>query len=162
MLNDAVDRVSILARARRALDQNSPGSLDEALMRVCEALQSHAEPRSILISLTTEASPRGLSSQQIVTAALAVNELATNAIKHAFEEGKGGHVQITAREQSQQVVILVDDDGLPFPELDTGKSKDGGLGLGIVRRLVASAGGLVIAPTSGRKVFELRLPINAS
>ncbi|MDQ0840022.1 sensor histidine kinase [Sphingomonas faeni] len=158
-LADAMGRVAVLARARIALNQRRELSLQGALRQVCEALHSQAEPRSILISLQTEHDEvKGLAPDHISTLALVVNELATNAIKHAFEEGKSGHVSISVRRDGErQAVIIVDDDGLPFPEADN--SKNGGMGLGLIKRLVASADSVFIHPTDGSKRFEIRVPV---
>ena len=156
-LTDAMERVSILARARSAMQRERQPSLEAALRQVCEALHAQAEPRSILLSLETMHDVHGLSERQVTTLALVVNELATNAIKHAFEEGKAGHIHVSVRgDGGRDVVIVVDDDGLPFPEA-TGSSE--GLGMGLVKRLMASIGGLLIPPPSGTKVFELRVPV---
>ena len=89
-----------------------------------------------------------------------MNELATNAIKHAFEEGKSGHIRVTiSRNDSRDVIIIVDDDGLPFPDAN---GNGEGLGLGLAKRLMASIGGLLIMPPKGLKVFELRLSVEGA
>ena len=155
-LTDAMERVSVLARSRLALHQQVHHGLGAALRQVCEALHSQAEPRSILVSLEVQAEGETLSSSQVSALALVVNELATNAIKHAFEAGATGHISIKVCERNgRTIVVLVDDDGLPFPEA----GRDGGLGLGLVKRLVASAGGVFIPPPAGTKVFEIRVPV---
>ena len=157
-LTDAADRVAILARARAALQQQRQPTLEGALRQVCEALHSQAEPRSILVSLEINDVAHGISAIQITTLALIVNELATNAIKHAFESDTSGRIRIMARNHdSRTFAIIVDDDGLPFPELANRRS--GGLGLGLVCRLMESIGGLVILPANGSKCFEIRLPV---
>jgi len=157
-LTDAMERVSVLARSRTALHQQVHHGLGAALREVTEALHSQAEPRSILVSLEVTEDCFTLSPPQVTTLALVVNELATNAIKHAFEAGVAGRISIIVRERdARTVVVLVDDDGLPFPEPGTAK----GLGLGLVRRLVASVGGILIAPRPGSKTFEIRMPIAA-
>jgi two-component sensor histidine kinase len=154
-LEDAMERVSILARARHAM-QRDAASLEAALRQVCAALHAQAEPRAILISLHATCEASGLSATQITTLALVVNELATNAIKHAFQDGKAGHIRVSiTRRTGNDIVIFVDDDGLPFPQAGAG-----GLGLGIARRLMASIDGLLIPPPPGSKVFELRVPAN--
>lgn len=155
-LADAMQRVTILAGAQSTIQRPEQDSLETALRKVCEALQSQAEPRGILVTLTVGESPTGLTSSQIMTVALAVNELATNAIKHAFEEGKTGYVRVSLRQNDHEVVVIVDDDGLPFPEATAGKGS--GLGLGLVARLILSVGGDLIMPTHGAKIFELRIP----
>jgi len=159
-LMDATSRVAVLARARAELSQQRQANLQTALRQVCEALHSLAEPRAILISMEAEQDVHGLTSNQIATLALAVNELATNAIKHAFEEGKAGSIRVSIRQNSgREAVIIVDDDGLPLPEASS--SKDGGMGLSLVKRLVASVNGLLIPPASGAKCFEIRVPVHA-
>ena len=155
-LTDAMERVSILARARSAMHRERQPSLEAALRQVCEALHAQAEPRSILISLEARHEVHGLSPTQITTLALVVNELATNAIKHAFEEGRDGHIDVSISDNgNRDVTAIVDDDGLRFP--DAGCNGDG-LGMGLTKRLMASIGGLLIPPPSGTKVFELRVP----
>lgn len=160
MLADATRRVGVLARARAELNREGRSDLQGSLLQVCEALHAQAEPRSILVSMRTEQPVDGLSPKQVMTVALAVNELATNAIKHAFEEGKSGHVSIVVRRGGNDAVIVVDDDGLPFPEIE-GRPGGGGLGLELVKRLVASIGGILIPPPPGTKRFELRVPVAA-
>ncbi|MFK4874043.1 ATP-binding protein [Novosphingobium sp. ZW T3_23] len=140
-LADAMERVSILANARRALNQGSPASLEIALGQVCDALRAQKEPRSIAVSLEVM-DVTGLPETYITTIALVVNELATNAIKHAFEEGMSGHIRVSITEKrGGEAVILVDDDGLPMPE--PGES---GLGMRIAKKLMGSIGGIFILP----------------
>ena len=155
-LDDVSDRVAVIARARSDMSRRRPPTLAAALGQVCDALAPHAELRSILLSLAADGAAGGLSAHQITTLALVVNELATNAIKHAFAAGVGGSITIAVRDNAAgDVVVTVDDDGIPFPD-PAGRSD--GLGLGLSRRLTASIGGLFIAPPPGGKVFELRVP----
>jgi two-component sensor histidine kinase len=142
-LADAMARVAVLAHSRSDLNERRPASLQRALQQVCEALLSQAEPRSILISLHAEYDVQGLSPQHVAALALVVNELATNAIKHAFHEGMNGHIRIS----------------VPFPatELD----RKGGMGLSLVKRLVASADGVFIQHDDGSKCFEIRVPVQS-
>ena len=152
-LADVMKRVAVLAHARRAVHQERPASLELALRQVCEALHAQAEPRSIAVSMYAADGVPALPANCITTVALVVNELATNAIKHAFEEGKSGHIQVTIDgKRDGEAVIFVDDDGLPFPE-----PGGDGLGMGIAKRLMASIGGLFIPPQPGTKIFELRV-----
>lgn len=163
VLAEAGRRVSILARARSTLHQQGQNSLEVALRQVCEALQSQAEPRGISVSLEVDQSLREFPSAKIMNVALTVNELATNAIKHAFEENKSGFVRVSIRQHdAHQVSVIVDDDGLPFPELTDGTAKRRGLGLDIAKRLIAGIGGMLALPVDGSKAFELCIPLQAS
>lgn len=157
-LRQAQERVSILARSRRTLQSHNDLTLENTLHQVCEALGAIAEPRSISLVLEAAGAGRALSQDQVTRIALAVNELVTNAIKHAFEESKSGEVTIRAFEDEENDLILtVDDDGLPLPE-STGEDR---LGLDLVRRLIKSVGGTLVMPMHGSKVFEIRVPMES-
>ena len=79
-LTDAMERVSILARARSTMHNDRHPSIEAALRQVCEALHAQAEPRSILVSLKVTDTVDGLTPNEVTTIALVANELATNAI----------------------------------------------------------------------------------
>jgi LytS/YehU family sensor histidine kinase len=65
---------------------------------------------------------------------------ATNAIKHGFEKGKSGDIEITlGRNTDQDVTVIVDNDGLPFPDLKYAAAD--GLGLELASRLMSSIAG---------------------
>ena len=158
-LTEATNRVLILARCRSALHGQHTQGLETALRQVCEALQSQAELRGVLIRLRIRAVVASLSEEQVTVLSLAINELVTNALKHAFAQGATGTVTVSVADVGGQVTITVDDDGLPFPPAnDTGLRRPGGLGLGLVGRLLASIGALIIPPGAGSKLFEIRLP----
>jgi two-component sensor histidine kinase len=160
-LADAMARVAVLAHARSDLHHQRPADLERALQHVCEALLSQTEPRSILISLHFEYECQGFSPQSVAALALVVNELATNAIKHAFHEGTAGHIRISVRRGGDRhATITVEDDGTPFPAAD-GRQKRG-MGLSLVRRLVESVDGLFIQHEAAPKCFEVRVPLQSA
>ena len=160
-LADAIARVAILARARTELTQQRPSNLGGALRDVCTALHSLTEPRSILISIQIEYEVEGLSPEHIATLTLVVNELMTNAVKHAFEEGKAGHIRIAVRRYDQRhAAITVDDDGIPFSAHRLERSC--GIGMSLVKRLIASANGVFIQHGAASKCFEIRIPLNGT
>jgi two-component sensor histidine kinase len=155
-LADAMERVAILARARSALHDERTASLDVAVRQVCEALQPQVEFRSILISFEARCEADEISANHTTTLALVVNELTTNAIKHAFENSGPGVIRVLiSRDRGGDVIITVDDDGLPFPDAAI---SSGGMGMGLAKRLMASIGGTFSPPPLGSKTFELRLP----
>jgi two-component sensor histidine kinase len=153
-LADATTRIAVLARARSDLARQHFPRLREALQQVCEGLHSQAEPRGISVTLYAQSDLARISPDQIALLALAVNELITNAIKHAFAEGRSGHIKVQVRrDEAGAPVVSVDDDGLPFAE----RNRPGGFGLELVERLVRSADAQLIAPCEGSKCFVIRL-----
>lgn len=153
-LADATSRVAVLARSRAALNHGDQADLASSLRQICAALRSQAEPRGILISATVHGEVQGLSPEQVSRLALAVNELATNAIKHAFTPAQGGRIEISARQTSDgAIIIVIEDDGLAMA--NPASSTAEGMGGNLVKRLIASAGGSLAGPMEGSKRFEI-------
>ncbi len=88
--------------------------------------------------------------------ALIVIELVTNAIKHAFPEGRPGSIGIILRRSDDHAIITVTDDGIGVPD---GASRDSGMRL--VRGLVRQIGGEIEAPESGGTQYRIIFPIDA-
>lgn len=155
-LADLGNRVGILTRSRTALLGGVEHDVVTSLRGVCEALQVVAEPKGILISFMAEGDPLPLSEGATLAAALAVNELITNALKYAFLERAEGHIKVCYHAPDEHMAsILVEDDGLPFA-VKSGADRRVGGGLGLIRRLVDQQDGMLIAPQPGSKRFELR------
>lgn len=82
-----------------------------------------------------------LSIDNAIPCGLILNELLTNAMKHAFPDGKHGKVQITlAKKDNQKYEICIEDNGIGLPEsLDIETSQS--LGLHMVKVLIKQIGG---------------------
>ncbi len=77
-----------------------------------------------------------IDSRQAIRIGLIVNELVTNALKHAFPDDCGGTIQVTLRRQAADVIVAVEDDGIGCPE-----DVQVGLGSRLVMLLVQQSGG---------------------
>ncbi len=79
--------------------------------------------------------PVFLPVDQALPCALVVNELLSNAYKHAFKGRKQGTIEISAEKKNGLIRIRVQDDGIGLPpDLDIGRSSS--LGLKLIRTLV--------------------------
>ena len=98
----------------------------------------------ITFTVTTE-----LSINQAVYCGLILNELVTNALKHAFTTS-GGHIKIALYDEGENVVLEVSDDGVGFQE----DEKEETLGLLLVKTLSKRqlSGTCMIDATKGTKV----------
>lgn len=72
---------------------------------------------------------------QAIPCGLLLNELISNAFKHAFPDGRAGVVHIGLTLKGDQVAISISDDGVGLPEGFNTKN-DGNLGLELVYTLV--------------------------
>jgi two-component sensor histidine kinase len=60
--------------------------------------------------------PLRLSSRTVTTLALILNELVSNAGKHAFQEGRGGTLSISLDREGEELALRVRDDGPGLPD----------------------------------------------
>ena len=63
------------------------------------------------ITLNTEIDPIRLDVDTVIPIGLIVNELITNALKHAFPGERSGTIQLSLREQEKELLLQVSDDG---------------------------------------------------
>lgn len=57
-----------------------------------------------------------LDINQAIPSAILINELVTNAYKHAFDDGESGKIQIVLKEDRETISIIVRDDGKGLPD----------------------------------------------
>lgn len=90
---------------------------------------------------------------------LIVNELVTNAVKHAFADRQEGSIRLTVTREEDQVRALVEDDGVGLPENfhpDAVRS----LGMQLVVQLTRQLrGALTFGPASPGAFFRLTFPL---
>jgi two-component sensor histidine kinase len=81
---------------------------------------------------------------------LIVNELVTNAIKHAFPEGRPGMVRVRLQAAGAQLRLDVEDDGVGLgARMGTGPTRGTGLGQDLVRALCQQIGGTLEVKSTG-------------
>lgn len=115
--------------------------------RVVSLLRERWGRRGIDISL--DGDEASLTVEQATCLALVMNELATNAFRHAFPDGRDGTVRLTIARADGLVTLRVSDDGIGIGAADQGP--DERLGLVLVRRLVTQGlRGEVIVSGPGR------------
>ena len=93
------------------------------------------------IALDLAVAPLSLAVDTAIPCGLILNELISNALKHAFPGERGGAVKIQlAVDEQQRVVLCVADDGVGLPR-DLDVTQTGSLGLSLVNTLVSQIGG---------------------
>lgn len=100
-----------------------------------------------------------LAVGQAIPCGLLMNELITNAFKHAFEDRDEGIIRILLKEHGSTITLCVEDDGMGLPEnFDIGSESS--LGMTLINTLVKQLGGeLEVTSENGtcfRITFEIR------
>jgi two-component sensor histidine kinase len=92
---------------------------------------------------------------------LIINELVTNAIKHAFPDDRRGTVQVSLREPAAgQLTLAVADDGVGLAD-DFAIETSGSLGLTLVATLVEQLKGRLVITRGPGARFEITFPTDA-
>ena len=87
---------------------------------------------------------------------LIINELVSNAFKHAFPEGREGEISITFKEDksNKRYTLIVSDDGVSFPgDLDFRETET--LGIRLVNILTEQLHGTIEIDRSGGTSFKI-------
>lgn len=115
-LSGTLERVNAIATVHRRLFQSDDVERFD-LAAFVRDLAGYLEVSSTRpeIALHLELERVDVAADRAAPAALVVNELIGNAVKHAFPEGAGGTVAVRLRQADGTAEIVVADDGVGFP-----------------------------------------------
>lgn len=144
VLRDSVSRVKAMALVHEQLYRSSDLSnidLRDYMGQLAASLQETHGGAGRRVPLTVSVEPVWVDIETAVPLGLIVNELVSNAYKHAFPDGRAGAVALAvASDDDGPLVLSVSDDGIGLPPaLDLERSTS--LGLQLVRSLVDQLGG---------------------
>ena len=138
-LKDSQNRVQSMALIHEKLYQSvNLANIDfaEYIQSLISFLNRSYNSSQKQVNLRVQAEPLSLYIDMAVPCGLIVNELVSNALKHAFPDGNGGEVAIQLKaEENGRVELVVSDNGVGIPEgVDIWNSPS--LGLQLVNALV--------------------------
>jgi two-component sensor histidine kinase len=111
------------------------------------------------IKLTVAVQEVRLSLDSAIPCGLLLNELLSNALKHAFPDGRSGEISIELRvEPPATGVLTVRDTGIGFPDAVDFRST-ASLGLQLVCLLAEQLGGTLLLERQGGTHWTLRFPL---
>jgi two-component sensor histidine kinase len=111
------------------------------------------------ISSNVVMDPLVLGVDQAIPTGLILNELVSNALKHAFPRGLCGGIVVESRAASGTVHLAVRDDGVGVPE-DFRPEHSRSLGLRIVQILARQLKGTFDFERAGGTTFRVSFPLN--
>ncbi len=167
VLEESRTRIQSIAAVHDLLSQNDVGltTVGEVARKVAEIAEVQSATPNRRVRMTVEGERIRLATQQATTLAIALNELLTNTLQHAFparaDQAVDGHVAITYAEAGRQVELSIADDGAGLPP-DFDPERHKGLGLSIVDALTRQdlRGQLHLgANDTGGTTVTLRFPI---
>ena len=138
-LRENVNRVLSIAAIHDILSYSGgagPVDLKELTGRLLSGIASFAVADGA-IRLAVEGDVLPVPAGVAHDAALAINELVTNAIEHAFPDGRGS-ITVHLRRGVRYSTVLVEDDGTGFEPMQVSSAS---LGFQIVRSMVEKLGG---------------------
>jgi two-component sensor histidine kinase len=112
--------------------------LEDVCQRLGEALRG-VRPIAVWVDCENVT----IDSKQAIRIGLMVNELATNALKHAFPNDHGGTIQVRLQRRPTDLIIMVEDDGVGCPE-----QLQIGLGSRLITLLAEQSGGSIKRETA--------------
>jgi two-component sensor histidine kinase len=151
-LTAAMTRVDSIARAHRHLYRDGQGSevnVRDYLNDLCSALAEALLLRGG-VTLECDADAAPIKRDDAVSIGLIVNELVTNAAKHAFTGRESGEIHVSWKRRDEGGWRLtVTDNGVGMPSGARVKRRDGGLGTRLIEAFARQAGGVLTTTSDG-------------
>lgn len=157
--DEAGQRINTIAKIHQRLyqDENVDRvSFDKFLQELCDELNS-AGGDGQKATVTCDASPCHLPTEDVIPLALIVNELVTNAFKYSYPEGVGV-IRVSCQISDQTLVLSVSDGGSKL-SADFDPAKSSGLGMKMITALAKQlrATFSLVQDAMG-KAFLVRMP----
>lgn len=157
-IKEAANRIHAIADLHGllySLDSQDLVDLGVYVRDFCERLaQSLFEDHRVQLKVITDEAMAPF--EQAAPFGIVLNELVTNAAKHAYPAPAVGEICVELRAEPNTVVLRVSDAGRGFAGA---AERPGGLGMRLVRSLVKQLGGeLHVQATARGAAFELRAP----
>ncbi len=160
ILAESQNRVRAMALTHQLLFERKDYSridLGEYLERLAQLLVSsyRQENSRISIRVTLPDEPQFLDIERAIPCGLVVNELVTNAFKHAFPDERSGEVLVELSVMNGDLQLVVADDGVGLPDaFDLSHVKS--LGLQLVSVLADQLGAVFTVGNNRGARFSLR------
>lgn len=156
----ARDRVQAIAVVHDQLYRSpAPGTVDlgSFLGQLCGSISAQARPDQVI---TADAPAEQVPTNLTMNLGIVVNELVTNALRHAFPDNRGGSIVVSAEVRGQQIHVRVTDNGKGL-DADFDPHASTGLGMRLAFALPRQlGGGTTWRSRPGETVFEFELPLN--
>jgi two-component sensor histidine kinase len=132
--------------------------LREYLEDICNRVRAGLADEGIVIA--ADIAPLEVSHELALHLGLIVNELVTNALKHAFA-GKGGWINVMLRQENEELLLRVSDNGVGL-SMETAAPDTAGIGTKLVDMLAQAIEGSIARTGETGMIVEVRVPVGAN
>jgi two-component sensor histidine kinase len=155
-------RIGAIADLYDLLSHSSRGgavAVDAYLREIAKSMSAGLLGIQSGIEISVKAEAMEIDPDRAVPFGLLVNELATNAIKHAFPTGKG-HLTLSVEKIGEEIELIVADDGIGIKDKIAAKLPEK-RGSDYVAIFVRQLGGTIVKTSSegNGTVIKIRLPL---
>lgn len=112
--DEALSRINTMGLIHEQIYRSTGVSevrLDEFIGALCQNLRSFHESPERTVTITYAADPVSLDLHRAVPFSLILNEVISNAFKHAFPKGRDGRIEISVTDQEDSIRLSVCDNG---------------------------------------------------
>jgi two-component sensor histidine kinase len=158
-LMKAVDRVHSIAQVHQALYMGSRREAVDfgAYLKDLAASLAQSLAADGRVSLAVEAEAVDLPIDAVIPLGMVVNELVTNAVKHAYPPPAEGVISVDFRRYGKGLRLTVADGGPGLPQ--SAGTSGTGLGMRLVDTLIGQVKGALVVRREGGSAFEITLPV---
>ncbi|MDP3567540.1 PAS domain S-box protein [Sediminibacterium sp.] len=143
LLKESQNRIKTMAYIHESLYQNksfTSVNFSEYIQTLSKNIIQSYVVSSEKIELVLNVQKTTLSLDTSIPAGLIINELITNAIKHAFPNSRKGKIYLNLKTENNTIHLEVADDGVGIPS-DLDYNNTNSLGLQLVNTLIDQLGG---------------------
>ncbi|MEM7374753.1 MAG: sensor histidine kinase [Bacteroidota bacterium] len=125
------------------------GKLADSLFHSYNIRQEH-------IQLSIEAEPLLIDVDTLIPIGLILNELLSNALKHAFPPGEHGQIEVIFKKDNEALLLSVKDDGVGIPT-NSLKDHSTSFGMTLIKSFAKKLNAEFIAENQGGTSLSLRI-----
>ncbi len=158
-VQDRIKAISLIHEKLYQSDSFTKISFKDYIVEIAGYLRSSLKVPESEITINVRSRDIQLEMDKAIPCAIIVNELISNAFKHAFPESRKGTIGISfTTEDGKLYKLEVTDDGVAFPSTFQFENPDT-TGFKIIHTLARQLGGTVNVEKSPQKTFTITFPL---
>lgn len=161
LIRDSQSRIQSMALVHELLYQSEDLStidLGQYLEFLTHSLMASYQSQAQQIDIQTSCDSFDVNIETAITCGLLLNELVSNAIKHAFPTGEQGTVQVSIERGDTNINLIVQDNGVGLKE-DHSEVHRNSLGLKLIDSFINQLDAKMSLTTGAGTRYEIKMPI---